>query len=110
LIHRICEFYKKIYLLSSKISKRDKFGIYAKIDSACLELVNLLITAAFEVRIGKLPVLNLARIKVEVLKRLIRIMNELNIIPRSKYLEMESDLQEISKMTNGWIKYLTAAH
>lgn len=31
---------------------------------------------------------------------------ELSLIKNEKYLELESDLQEISKMTNGWIKYL----
>ena len=30
---------------------------------------------------------------------------ELGLI-KNKYLEFEADLQEISKMTNGWIKYL----
>ena len=55
---------------------------------------------------NKLPILNLARIKIEVLKRLIRITQELNIIEKKKYIDLESDLQEISKMVTGWIKYL----
>ena len=50
--------------------------------------------------------LSSTRIKIEVLKRLIRIAHELSIIDRKKYIILESDLQEISKMTNGWIKYL----
>lgn len=33
-------------------------------------------------------------------------MQELGIIEQKKYLELELDLQEISKMANGWIKYL----
>ena len=33
-------------------------------------------------------------------------MDELKIIHNEKYIELEADLQEISKMTNGWIKYL----
>jgi len=55
---------------------------------------------------NKLPILNSARIKIEVLKRLIRIIQELNIIEKKKYIELELDLQEISKMVTGWIKYL----
>lgn len=109
MIHKVCEFYKKVYLLNSKIPKRDKFGIYLKIENVCLKLATLIITAAFETRIAKIPILSSARIQIELLKRLIRITNELNIIPRNKYLDLESDLQEISRMTNGWIKYLTAA-
>jgi len=93
-------------LLGSKIAKRDRFGIYIKIETACLDLMTLLITAFFEKKSSRLALLYNARIKIEVLKRLIRIMPELNIIQFEKYIELEFDLQEISKMTNGWIKYL----
>jgi len=106
LVHKICEFYKKIYLLSPKLPKKDRFGIYLKIENICLEIMILTITAAFEIKINKFPILNSARIKIEVLKRLFRIVRELKIIEDKKYLELEYDLQEISKMTNGWIKYL----
>jgi len=105
LAHKVCEFYKKIYLISPKIPKKDRFGIYLKIENICLEIINLVITASLETKNNKLPILNSARIKIEVLKRLIRIAYELNIIGK-KYIILESDLQEISKMANGWIKYL----
>lgn len=103
----MCEFYKKVYLLNAKISKRDRFGIYLKIENICLDIIPLLITASLETRGAKLPFLYSARIKIEMLKRLVRVAYELRIIESKKYLDMESDLQEISKMTNGWIKYLT---
>lgn len=106
LVHKVFEFYKKIYLISPKISKRDRFGIYLKIENICLELIDLTITASLEIKNNKLLILNSARIKIEVLKRLTRIAYELKIIENKKYLNLESDLQEISKMTNGWIKYL----
>lgn len=68
--------------------------------------MNLIISASLESRNSKLPLLNPARIKIEILKRLLRTAYELNIIKENKYIDFESDLQEISKMTNGWIKYL----
>ena len=95
--------------MSSKLSKRDKLGIYSKIENICLETIQLVITASLESKTPKTATLNSARIKIELLKKLIRISNELDIIPNNKYIELESDLQEISKMTNGWIKYLTTS-
>ena len=68
--------------------------------------MDLVITASLEIKNNKFPILNLARIKIEILKRLIRITYELNIIENKNYLDLEFDLQEISRMTNGWIKYL----
>ena len=68
------------------------------------------IQATFEIRPNKLPILNKARINTELLKQLFRVTHDLNIIPAHRYIEFESDLQEMSKMANGWIKYLTTAH
>ena len=68
--------------------------------------MNLIIAASFENKNNKFSLLNSARIKIEILKRLMRIASELNIIENKKYLNLEFDLQEISKMINGWIKYL----
>jgi len=93
-------------LLSPKLPKKDRFGIYSKIENLCLEIIILAITAAFETKNNKFPILNSARIKIEVLKRLLRIASELKIVQDKIYLALEIDLQEISKMTNGWIKYL----
>jgi len=46
------------------------------------------------------------KIKIEVSKRLIRLMSELNIITQKKYITLETNLQEISKMAANWYKYL----
>ena len=106
LVHKTCELYKKIYLLSPKLPKKDRFGIFLKIENVCLETIDLIIKASLETKINKFPILNSARIKIEILKRLFRIIFELGIIENKKYIDLELDLQEISKMTNGWIKYL----
>lgn len=93
-------------MLSPKLPKKDRFGIYLKIENVILEIINLTIAASLETKINKLSILNLARIKIETLKRLLRIVYELKLIESRKYIGLESELQEISKMTNGWIKYL----
>lgn len=105
-VHKSCKLYKNLYLLSSKITKRDKFGIWVKIENICLDVISLSIAAALESTTNKLPILNSVRIKIEILKRLIRICKDLNVLNDKNYINIESNLQEISKMTNGWIKYL----
>jgi len=105
-VHKICELYQNLYLLSSKIPKRDRFGIWPKIKNFCLEAISLTIAAALESNKGKLSLLNSIRIKIEILKRLIRVCRDLNIINDKNYISIELNLQEISKMANGWIKYL----
>lgn len=106
LVHRVSEFYRQIYFLSGRIDKRNKFGIWLKIENSCLETLRLIIKASFTNKQNKLPLLDSARTEIEVLKRLLTITQEIKIIQIKNYLQLESDLQEISKMTNGWIKYL----
>ena len=106
LIHKIDVLYQKLYLLGRQIPKRDKFGIWIKIENLCLDLLEIIIIASLEKKINKGQPLNAARIKIEILKRMIRITHELKIIEARKYIELETELQEISKMTSGWIKYL----
>ena len=106
LVHKISELYSKLYLLGKTLPKRDHFGIYLKIENVCLELLELSITAAFEAKINKSVLLSSARIKTEVLKNLVRKSLELKIIERKKYIEIQTELQEISKMINGWLKFL----
>ena len=55
---------------------------------------------------NKFSLLSDARIKTEVLKRLIRTASDLNIIDNKAYIILETMLQEISRMTSGWIKYV----
>lgn len=105
LVHKVCEFYKKLYLLTAKIPKRDRFGIFQKVETICLDIIILSNAATLETKQNKPAHLNSARIKIETIKKLIRITHELNLIDQKKYFDLELDLEEISKMTNGWLKY-----
>lgn len=80
--------------------------MHLKIEQLCLDIMSLSIEAAIMTGTAKIPVLRKIKIEIEVLKRLVRLENELNIINTNKYLKIESQLIEISKMANGWIKYL----
>ena len=106
IVHKIKQFYKDVYGLGNTISKRDKFGIYLKVENMSIDLISASIEAAFTHKDGKKPLLHELRTKIETLKQLIRVMNELGIIEMRPYIVLESELQEISKMANGWIKYL----
>jgi four helix bundle protein len=105
-LHKISELYKKIYVAAGRVPKKDRFGLYLKIETVTLEVFELCLTASLESKLDKLQHLSAARTKVELLKRFVRMAYELKIIEDGKYLDFEADLQEISKMINGWIKYL----
>jgi len=71
-----------------------------------LEMLSLTITATFTPRERKKPILESARLKTEIAKQLVRTEYELHCIVETSYFALEGQLQEVSKMLNGWINSL----
>ena len=72
-----------------------------------LNILSNLIRTALSQKSKKLQILEEVRVVLEVLKQLVRTEHELEIINRKTYWHIEQQLVEISKMANGWIKYLS---
>ncbi len=89
-----------------KLTKRDRFGLHLKVEQACLTCLEEAIRASFQERVNKLDTLKDLRINIEILKRFVRSEFELKIIDTIVYWRLQNQLEECSKMTSGWIKYL----
>ena len=81
-------------------------GIYSEIERIILETFSLIIKAVYLSKSDKKPILEQTRVKIEIIKQLIRTAYEVKCLDERNYLRFAEMLQEISKMTNGWIKYL----
>ncbi|MFH1744801.1 MAG: four helix bundle protein [bacterium] len=106
-MHKFENFFKNLYSLGRTLPKNDKLGIYNRLELTALNVYELLISAAFAPKQSKSVLLQNIRIKVEITKRIIRLMSDLKIINNRQYYNLQNDLQEISKMANGWQKYLS---
>lgn len=95
-----------LYMNGNKMNKRDKLGIHSYIEKEFLKTFSLLIKSSILAKEEKHQMVKQAKIEIEILKQLIRTEYELKIITEKVYLQIEHKLQEISKMTNGWLKYL----
>lgn len=73
----------------------------------CIEILSLAIESAFSPKNIKLSTLEKLRVRTNVLKNLVRTENEIGIIDAKTYLRISEQLVEISKMTNGWINFVT---
>ncbi len=93
-------------MAGNKIPKRDRLGIHADIERITIEAMGNILHASFASKQKKNEILEKVRISIEILKHLVRTEYELKIIPEKTYIEISSLLIEISKMTNGWIKYI----
>ena len=98
--------YKEIYQAGKKIPKRDKFGLYARVENGVLGCLTLSIEAALAEPPAKILPIKELRIALAVSKRLIRLCQELEVIEEKKYFALQEKIIEASKMAAGWLAYM----
>ncbi len=84
----------------------NRFGIWQKIEKSALDCLGLSLESSLSSRKNKLVIIRELRIHIEIVKHLCRVPGDLKIIEQRKYIAIQEKLQEISKMTSGWEKYL----
>ncbi len=84
--------------------KREKLGIHHNIEQLSLGLLEISIETVLLPRSEKHAPLYIIRRKVETLKHLVRIEQELHIISEKQYAVLANLLTDISMMATGWQK------
>jgi hypothetical protein len=97
--------YESTHQIIFKFPKHEKYSLGEKIENSILGTIELSILASLASKYEKEKILLKANCKIELLKILYRLVLNCGIIDTKKYLEQEALLQEIGKMTQGWIKY-----
>lgn len=106
ILQKVYDFYRELYLAIEKMPKKDKYTLGEKTQKTTLDLMELLIEASYVEKIKKASALDEAAIKLDLLKTLVRLAQDLKAMPTNKYLFLEEKLQEIGRMLGGWIKSL----
>ncbi len=101
---KLYEFYKNLSVVIPSFPKTKRYTLGQKLDNTSLDILELIITATYLSRDKKLPILQKAGIKLELLKILIRLSYEIKCIDSKKYQQSSLQIIEIGKMLGGWIK------
>lgn len=96
------EITRKIIL---KFPKHERYSLGEKLSCTNLDTIEIFILANQASKYDKEKILLKANAKIELLKILFRLTLNCGIIDGKEYLGIESRLQEIGRMTQGWIKY-----
>ena len=100
------EVYKHAYVIGKTLPKRERFGLWSKIEDGLLSCLSLSIEAAFGKPEEKVRPLRELRVRLDVVKRLIRLAQELGVIDEKKYFRLQEHVVESSKMAAGWMGYV----
>lgn len=104
---------QKTYLLYNQLSqhiarfpKLERYSLGLKLDSACLILLEEIITAEQTIPVLKDKALLEASVKTEIIKIFLRLAMEQTLIKETNYFSWSAMLIEIGKMIGGWKKSL----
>lgn len=100
------DFYKHFYDDLRRIPKRDRFTWGEKCENFTLDSLTLAIKSTYFFGKEKYGTARELSFKIDLLKIMLRLGNELKIINQQIYIEREKELLEIGRMVGGWIKIL----
>ncbi|MBI2039243.1 MAG: diversity-generating retroelement protein Avd [Candidatus Niyogibacteria bacterium] len=84
--------------------KKSRYTLGEKIGSLFIDTVELLFTAGYLRKEQKLPYLQRANSKLDLLKFFLQIAWELKALDNKKYIALSKQLDEIGKMLGGWTR------
>lgn len=104
IIQRFISIYKLWDEFRDHFPKKSRYTLGAKIDSLFIEKIEFLYIAGSLPRGQKLPVLQKASGKLDLLKFFLQLAWELKLFDNKKYIILSDPLADIGRMIGGWIK------
>lgn len=96
--------YKLWHEFQNNFPKKSRYTLGEKIDSLFLKTIELLFIAGYLGKQHKIPYLQQASLKLDLLKFFLQISWEIKALDNKKYITLSEKLGEIGKMIGGWIK------
>lgn len=98
------DLYKKVYEIRKQVPKQDRFTLWQKLENTLLMLIEYILHASSLYKEEKLPTLERASSKLNVLRILVRLAYDIKSIDNKKYTALQQDIDEIGRMLGGWIR------
>lgn len=105
IVYAVEKFYASLYNEFRNLPKKDRFTIGQKSETLTLDLLATLFHAQKKRGEKRIEELCEADTTLKILKTVIRLAFEVQVIEEGKYLRLERALVEIGRMLGGWIKY-----
>lgn len=98
------DLYKAFHEYRKVVPKQDRFTIFERSESAVLDVLECIMQASGESKKEKLPTLERASLKLNMLRVFTRLMKDIKTIDGKKYMNAEAAIDEIGRMLGGWIR------
>lgn len=98
------DLYKTLYGFRALVPKQDRYTIWQRTENLALDVLEGILFASQKVWSEKLPVLETASLKLNVLRVFLRLLKETKAIDQRKYAALQERVDEIGRMLGGWIR------
>lgn len=102
------ELHKLLNGMRTSVPKQDRYALWQRVENVSLDVTELLLQATALYKIEKLPILDKASVKLNLLRVLIRLSHDTKAIDGKKYTVIQQQIDEIGRMLGGWIKSVKA--
>lgn len=106
-IQKLTTAYKLWHEFLPNFPKTSRYTLGEKIDSLLLEVTELAFLASYFYKAQKLPYVQKAVMKLDLLKFFLKISWEIKALDNKKFILLSEKLNEIGKMLGGWLRQLT---
>ncbi|KKS42624.1 hypothetical protein A3H03_03340 [Candidatus Kuenenbacteria bacterium RIFCSPLOWO2_12_FULL_42_13] len=104
IIHKLTAIYKLWHEFLPHFSKTSRYTLGIKIDSLFIETTENIFIASHLTKDHKLPFLQKASSKLDMLKFFLQVAWEIKSFDNKKYITLSEQLDEIGRMLGGWQK------
>lgn len=104
IILRLVDAYKLWHGFIPNMAKTSRYTLGQKIDNLYIETTELIFLASHLPREQKLPYLQKATAKLDLLKLFLQISWEVKAIDNRKYVMLSEPLHEVGRMLGGWVR------
>ena len=107
ILQRLAAIYKLWHGILPDVAKTSRYTLGEKVDRLFLEIMELLYAASFLSKEQKLPHLQKAVPKLDLLKFFLQLGWEINVLDNAKYIALSEPLEEVGRMLGGWMRQIT---
>lgn len=104
ILERLIAAYKLWHEFLPHLPKDARYTLSEKIDVLFIETTELIFVAGYLDKSQKLPYLQKAAGKLDLLKFFLQILWEIKALDNKKYIALSEQLDEIGRMLGGWLR------
>jgi four helix bundle protein len=98
------DLYQTFHSYRDTVKKHDRHTIWERSENAILDVIENILAASEAPKTEKLPLLQHASVKLNLLRVFFRLAKDSKVIDIKKYMTLEQSIDEIGRMLGGWIK------